>query len=116
MSTQNVSGIAFTSKGTVPLLTSITDGSDSQELKTNSTYTVTSQSLGTFMEGATLTHMSVTAATGVCYCGVLRNGQYIGLCQSMGSLAKGGQPQIEPIVPRAISLIAGDQIIVRTEA
>ena len=116
MSTQSVSGIAFTSKGTVPLLTTITDGSDSQEVLTNSTYTVTAQSLGTFMEGATLTHLSLTAATGVCYGGVLRNGQYIGVCQSLGSLALGGQPQIQPILPRPITLIAGDQIIFRGEA
>ena len=94
----------------------ITDGSDSQELKTNATFTVTSQSLGTFMEGATLTHLSVTAATGICYCGVLRNGQYIGVAQSLGSLANGGQPQLAPILPRPIGLIAGDQIIIRTEA
>ena len=116
MSTQTVVGLAQTNRGKVPLLTSITDGSDSQELKTNATFTVTSQSLGTFMEGATLTHLSVTAATGICYCGVLRNGQYIAVGQSMGSVAKGGQPQLAPILPRPVALIAGDQIIVRSEA
>jgi len=116
MSTQTVVGLAHTSLGTAPLATSITDGSDSQELKTNAAYTVTSQSLGTFMEGAILTHLSVTAATGICYCGVLRNGQYIGVCQSLGSVANGGQPQLAPLMPRPVQLIAGDQIIVRGEA
>tara|TARA_Y100001963_G_scaffold30932_1_gene42495 strand:- start:1469 stop:1819 length:351 start_codon:yes stop_codon:yes gene_type:complete len=116
MSTQTVIGLAATSQGHVPLSTSITDGSDSQELKSNATFTVTSQSLGTMREGAVLTHLSVTAATGVCYAGLLRNGQYIAVCQSLGSKALGGQPQLAPILPGPVQLIAGDQIIVRTEA
>ena len=116
MSTQTVIGLAATNRGHVPLASTITDGSDSQELKTNATFTVTSQSLGTFMEGATVTHLSATAASGICYLGILRNGQYIGVGQSMGSLAKGGQPQLAPLLPRPVLLIAGDQIIVRTEA
>ena len=110
-----MTGFARTSSGGVPLSTSITDNTDSQELKTNSTYTVTSQSLGTFKDGATLTHMMVNAATGIGYCGVLRNGQIIGICQSIGSLALGGQPQMQPIQPAPIQLVAGDQIVVRTE-
>jgi len=116
MSTQTIVGLAGTTGGMVPLSTSITDNSDSQELKTNATYTVTSQSLGTFMEGATLTHLSVTAATGVAYSGVLRNGQYIAVAQSLGSNALGGQPQLLPVLPGPVKLIAGDQIIVRSEA
>ena len=68
------------------------------------------------MEGATLTHLSATATSGICYCGVLRNGQYIGVAQSLGSLANGGQPQLAPLLPRPVALIAGDQIIIRTEA
>jgi hypothetical protein len=116
MSTQVVTGFAKTTTGTMPLKTTITDGSDSQELKGNDTYLVTSQSLGTFMENQTLTHMQVQSATGIAYCGVLRNGQYIAVCQALGSLAKGGMPQLAPILPGPVSLVAGDQIIVRTEA
>ena len=116
MSTQTVIGFAKTTSMGVPLSTSLTDGSDSQELKTSTSNTVTSQSLGTFAEGQTLTHMSVTAATGVCYAGILRNGQYIGVCQAMGSNALGGQPKYAPVLPAPVKLVAGDQIIVRTEA
>lgn len=116
MSTQTVVGFAQTSKGGVPLEATLTDGSDSQELTTDTTYTITAQSLGTFSEGATLTHLKVNAASGICYAGVLRNGQYIAICQSMGSNALGGQPELAPVLPSPVSLVAGDQIIVRTEA
>jgi len=116
MTTQTVVGFAQTSMGGVPLSTTLTDGSDSQELKTNATYTVTSQSLGTFMEGATLSHLKVSAATGIVYAGVLRNGQYIGLCQALGSNSLGAAENLLPLLPSPVTLVAGDQIIVRTEA
>ena len=116
MSTQTVIGFAKTTSSSVPLSTSLTDGSDSQELKTNSSYTVTSQSLGTFSEGQTVTHMSVTSATGLCYAGILRNGQYVGVCQALGSNALGAAENLLPLLPGPVTLIAGDQIIVRTEA
>jgi hypothetical protein len=116
MSTQVVTGFAQTNMSTIPLKTTLTDGSDSQELKTNDTYTVTSQSLGTFAEGQTLRGMAVQAATGIAYAGVLRNGQFIAVCQALGSLANGGMPQMCTIMPGPVQLVAGDQIIVRTEA
>jgi hypothetical protein len=116
MSTQTVVGFAQTSRGGVPLEATITDGSDSQELLTDVTYSVTAQSLGTFVEGATLTHLKVSAATGICYAGILRNGQYIAVVQSMGSNGLGGQPNLLPVMPGPVALTAGDQLIVRTEA
>lgn len=116
MSTQNVVGFAKTSTGGVPLEATLTDGSDSQELTTDISYTITAQSLGTFKEGATLTHLQVQATTGICYAGILRNGQFIGLCQTMGSNALGGAPQLMPVLPGPIQMQAGDQIIVRCEA
>ncbi len=116
MSTQNVIGFAYTSQGGVPLETTLTDGSDSQELQTDQTYTVTSQSLGTFAEGATVTHLRINSTTGIAYAGLLRNGQFIAVCQSLGSNALGGAPQTLPIMPAPVTLVAGDQIIVRCEA
>ena len=116
MSTQVVYGYAKTATSGFPMKTTLTDGSDSQELKSNTDYTITSQSLGTIAEGQTLTHISVTAATGICYAGLLRNGQYIGVCQSLGSQVAGGQPKYMAIMPMPVKLVAGDQIIVRTEA
>jgi len=116
MSTQTVIGFAQTSKGGVPLEATLTDGSDNQELTTDVTYTITAQSLGTFMEGATLTHLKVSSTSGICYVGVLRNGQYIAVGQSMGSGSYGGQPELALIQPSSVALVAGDQIIVRVEA
>ena len=116
MSTQTAYGFAQTSRGGVPLETTVTDGSDSQELLTDISFTVTAQSLGTFMEGATLTHLKVGAISGIAYCGILRNGQFIAVCQSMGSNALGGAPELAPVLPSAVQLVAGDQIIIRTEA
>jgi hypothetical protein len=116
MSTQTVVGFAQTSKGGVPLEATITDGSDNQELTSDITFTVTAQSLGTYMEGATLTHLKVNSATGICYAGVLRNGQYIAVCQSLGTNALGAQPELAPVLPSPVALVAGDQIIVRTQA
>jgi len=116
MSTQTVTGFCKTSTGGVPLSATITDGSDSQELTTSTSYTITAQSLGTFKDGATLQAMSVNAATGIAYCGILRNGTFIALCHSLGSKAKGGQPMPLPILPGPIQLRAGDQVIVRSEA
>jgi len=116
MSTQTVVGFASTSRGGVPLEATITDGSDSQELTTDITFTVTAQSLGTFSQGATVTALAVTAASGIAYAGILRNGQYIAVCQSLGSNALGGAPKFSPLMPGPVSLVAGDQIICRTEA
>jgi hypothetical protein len=96
--------------------TALTDGQNDQELLSNKDYTVVAQSLGTFAEGQTVTHMSVTAATGICFSGILRNGQYIGICQSLGSNAYGGQPKYAAILPGPVKLVAGDQVIIRTEA
>lgn len=116
MSTQTVTGFAHFSNTSVPLSATVTDGEDDQELTSNSTFTVTSQSLGTIAEGQILQKLAIQAATGICYAGVLRNGQYIAFCQSLGSLAKGGMPLSMPILPSPVKLVAGDQVIVRTEA
>ena len=120
MSTQKPYGFVKTQSGSIPMggpsNTALTDGSNDQELLTNKDFTVVAQSLGTFAEGQTVTHMSVTAATGICYAGILRNGQYIGICQSLGSNAYGGQPKYAAVLPQPVKLVAGDQIIIRTEA
>lgn len=120
MSTQLPYGFAKTATSSIPLggasNTALTDGQNDQELLSNKDYTVTEQSLGTICEGQTLTHLAVASITGIAFCGVLRNGQYIGLCQSLGSNALGGAPKYAPVMPGPIRLVAGDQIIIRTEA
>jgi len=119
MTTQDVMGFAKFATSSIPLggpdNTALTDGSDSSELLSNSTYTITSQSLGTIAMGQVLTHLSVWATSGIAYCGVLRNGQYIAVCQAMGSDALGGMPKYAPVLPGPVQLQAGDQVIVRSE-
>jgi len=117
---QDVMGFAKFAEGGIPLggpdNTALADGSNSTELLSNSTFTVTSQSLGTIAMGQTLTHLSVWATSGIAYCGVLRNGQYIAVCQALGSDALGGMPKYAPVLPAPVQLVAGDQVIVRVEA
>jgi len=116
MSTQVITGFAVTSQGGVPLKTTLTDGSDSQELLTNSDYVVTEQSLGTFAEGATVSALGVRSTTGIAYAGILRNGQYIAVCQTLSTNALGGGNKYSPLLPGSVQLVAGDQIIVRCQA
>ena len=102
MSTQVVTGILTASDGrSAPLKTTLTDGSDSQELKSNDTYTVTSQGVGRFCDGWTLTHGYVQAATGI--------------LTSISSKAQGAGYGARPL-SHSVRIIPGDQLIVRTEA
>ena len=119
MTSQLPYGFAKTTSSSIPLgganNTAHTDNTNGVEVLSNKDYTVTEQSLGTIAEGQVLTHLSLTAITGICYAGVLRNGQYIGVVQSLGSQALGGQPKYLPVMPAPIKLVAGDQVILRTE-
>jgi len=116
MSTQVVNGILYGNMGTVPLQKTLTDGSDSQELMTDVTFTVTQQSIGRYADGWTLTHGAVYAATGICYAYILRNGQNICNIQSLGSNALGAMQYGICKLSNPVKIIPGDQLIVRTEA
>jgi hypothetical protein len=115
MSTQVITGMLYGPNGSVPLQTTLTDGSDSQELKTDTTFTVTSQSIGRYCDGWTLTHGAVWAATGICYAYVLRNGQNIGNIQSLGSNALGAMQHGICKLSNGIKIVPGDQLIVRCQ-
>ena len=116
MSTQVVTGVLLSSDGRAcPLKTTLTDGSDSQELKSNDTYTVTSQSVGRFCDGWTLTHGYVQSATGIAYAYILRNGVNICNVLSLSSKAYGNGYGTQSL-SHGVKIIPGDQLIVRTEA
>jgi len=115
MTTQIVAGLLQTNAGYIPLETSITDGSDNQELKTDETYTVTSQSIGTFADGQTLVGGYVNGLTNIFYAYVLRNGTNVCNIMSIGSRTCVGQQGIKP-VSNSITLKPGDQKVVRTIA
>jgi hypothetical protein len=116
MSVQVVQGVLKSSDGrSVPLSTSLTDGSDSQELLTNSTYTVTSQSVGRYCDGWTLTKGWISCATNICYAYLLRNGQVIANIPSMSSNAIGSGAGMYPL-SHPVRIIPGDQVLIRVEA
>jgi len=116
MSVQVCQGVLKSADGrSVPLSTSLTDGSDSQELKTNTTYTVTSQSIGRYCDGWTLTKGWVSCATNIVYCYILRNGQNISNIYSMSSNAIGSGKGMLPL-SHAVKIQPGDQIILRCQA
>ena len=115
MSTQVVVGVLKTNDGrSVPLQTTLTDGSDSQELLTNSTYTVTSQSVGRYCDGWTLTKGWVAAATNICYAYILRNGQVIANIPSMSTNAIGAGGGMMPL-SHPVRIIPGDQVLIRVQ-
>ena len=114
MTTQLVTGLVRTSNGYYPMSTTVTDGSDNQEVKTNSTYMQTSQSLGTVAEGSTIQDAFFEAKTQICYCYLLRNGVNISNIPAMGSRSSKIPTQIQPVT-NPVVLVAGDQIVVRTE-
>ena len=115
MSTQVVVGLLKTNAGYIPLDTTITDGSDNQEVKTDATYTVTSQSIGTFAEGQTLQAGYVSAKTGIFYAYILRNGTNICNIMEISSRTCVGQSSLKS-VSNPVTLKPGDQLVVRTEA
>lgn len=116
MSTQVVAGLLKSSDGrAVPLQTTLTDGSDSQELKTATAFSVTSQSIGRYCDGWTLTHGWVGSATNICYAYILRNGQNVANVYSLNTKAVGAGSGMQ-MLSHPIRIIPGDQLIVRTEA
>ena len=57
----------------IPLLTTVTDGTQT-EIKTNSNFTVTSQSVGIYGETQRITGGFVSAKTGIIYAAIVNNG------------------------------------------
>jgi len=115
MTDQVVAGLLKTNAGYIPLDTTITDGADNQEVKTDATFTVTSQSIGTFAEGQTLQAGYVSAKTGIFYAYILRNGTNICNIMSIASRTCVGQIMLKS-VSNSVTLKPGDQLVVRTEA
>lgn len=113
MTTQTVTGVLTTSAGTIPLETSITDGTES-EVKTDATYTVTSQSIGTYAAGQTVTGGFIQAATGVAFAYILRNGRVLSVIHSLSSKALGGGKGSMPC--KSFRIIPADVLRVLTYA
>ena len=91
MSTQTVTGVLRTNKGTIPLEATLTDGTEGN-LTTDATYTVTAQEIGVYGAGQTVQGGFIQSATGLAFGYVLRNGQVASAINGLGSLALGGAP------------------------
>lgn len=115
MTTQIVAGMLQTNRGYIPLKTTITDGEANAELKTDSTYTVTSQSIGTFADGQQLIAGFANGLSNIFYCYVLRNGTNVCNIRSIASRTCVGQQQMLA-VSNPVVLRPGDQLVVSTLA
>jgi len=94
--------------------TTVTDSADNEEVKTNSTYMQTTQSLGTVAEGSTIQQAFFESKTNMAYCYLLRNGVNISNIPAMGSRSA-KIPTRLAAVSNPVVLVAGDQIVCRTE-
>ena len=108
MANVDVSGLAEFSDGTtVPLFNDAMPEGTLTEIQTQSTYTVTAQSLGNYAPGKTLISLNVFAENSASYCYVLRQGLPI----FFGSVAKAGIVSYgQKRGPKSVRLQPGDTV------
>ena len=118
MTAQNVTGKICTMgpKGylEIPLLTSVTDGSQTEVL-TNNNFTVTSQSVGIYGETQRVTGGFVSAKTGIIYAAIVNNG-IVRAVIPISSRTSGATGCGDMQVMNQITLNPGDQLLVQTYA
>ena len=118
MTAQNVPGKICTMgpKGylEIPLLTSVTDGSQTEVL-TNNNFTVTSQSVGIYGETQRVTGGFVSAKTGIIYAAIVNNG-IVRAVIPISSRTSGATGCGDMKVMNPITLNPGDQLLVQTYA
>ena len=117
MSTQQAVGNLVLSDGShIPLSTTVTDASTSQEVKTDATFTVTAQSVGDYAQGKTITQGFVSAKTYGGWAYILRNGLVAALIP-VCSRTSGGTGSVGDLpLPAPFTLRAGDKLLFYTEA
>tara|TARA_Y100000401_G_scaffold115523_2_gene119428 strand:- start:824 stop:1180 length:357 start_codon:yes stop_codon:yes gene_type:complete len=118
MSTQVVSGCLNTTgpKGAlkIPVKTTVTDGSQT-EVKTDSSVTVTSMSVGIYGENQVLRSGMVSAKTGLIYCTIVNNG-IVRAVIPITSRTSGASGCADMRIQNNITLVPGDQLLVETYA
>jgi hypothetical protein len=118
MTTQNVTGKLATvgPKGRleIPLETTVTDGTQT-EIKTDATFTITTQSVGIYGEGQTVTGGFVSAKTGIIYAAIINNG-IVRAIIPISSRTSGATGCGDMAVMNQIVLNPGDQLLVETYA
>lgn len=118
MTTQNVTGKICTMgpKGylEIPLETTVNDGSQT-EIKTNSSFTVTAQSVGIYGETQRITGGFLSAKTGIIYAAIINNG-IVRAVIPMTSRTSGATGCSDMAVMNSIVLNPGDQLLVECYA
>jgi len=118
MTTQNVTGKICTMgpKGylEIPLLQSCEDGTQT-EVKTNSSFTVTAQSVGIYGETQRVTGGWISAKTGIIYAAIVNNG-IVRAVIPISSRTAGASCCGDMAVLNPITLNPGDQLLVETYA
>lgn len=110
MTTQLLTGVLNCSSGfKIPLAATITDGTE-VSLTTDTDFSVTSQQIGDFAPGQTVTSGIVTAGINMSYCYILRKGLILSLVPFAVSGVVSGQPALS----RPVTLQPGDQLRVFT--
>ena len=106
MATVQVIGYARTLNGTqIPLATSAVEGTETT-IKTDAVITTTAQDLGTYMPGATIVALELSAVNGISYCYVLRQGTIL----SWGSVNVNTVNNKEMSLCTPVVLRPGDQV------
>ena len=110
MTTQNVTGVLNCASGfKIPLNATITDDAEAS-LTTDINFSVTSQQIGDFAPGQTVTSGIVTADANISYAYILRKG----LILSLVPFAVKGVACGTPNLSRPVTLVPGDQLRVFT--
>jgi len=119
MTTQVVTGKLCTMgpKGylEVPLSTTITDDAASSEVKTNATYTVTTQSVGIYAERQQLVGGFVCGKSGIIYAAIINNG-IVRAVIPISSRTSGASGSGDMTVVNQIVLNPGDTLLCQTYA
>jgi len=98
----------------IPLLQSCEDGTQT-EVKTNSSFTVTAQSVGIYGETQRVTGGWISAKTGIIYAAIVNNG-IVRAVIPISSRTAGASGCGDMAVLNPITLNPGDQLLVETYA
>jgi len=110
MTTQNVTGVLNCSSGfKIPLSATITDDAETS-LTTDTNFSITSQQIGDFAPGQTVTSGIVTADANISYAYILRKGLILALVPFAVKGVACGTPNLS----RPVTLVPGDQLRVFT--
>jgi hypothetical protein len=117
MSTQVAMGTLCMSDQTeIPLgPTTVTDGSDTQEVLSDPAFTIVAQSIGDYAPGKTITGAIVTSKTHIGFAYIQRQG-LVGVTIPVASRTAGGSGGNPLPICKPWVLQPGDKILIHTEA